>query len=112
MQTRLNRRASRSAEGIRFLFLASGLISASDNFDAVRSLASIVHRAPEDKTLGPIVHQMKDLLDVLVISPNEACSHSVVPTGLNGVIYQGISLRYDQLLCAAEDSLALRGHYR
>jgi hypothetical protein len=81
MQTRLNRRASRSAEGIRFLFLASGLISASDNFDAVRSLASIVHRAAEDKTLGSIVHQMKDLLDLLVISPNEACSHSVVPTG-------------------------------
>jgi hypothetical protein len=33
-------------------------------------------------------------------------------TRLNGTIYQGISLRYDQLLCAAEDSLALRGHYR
>jgi hypothetical protein len=31
-------------------------------------------------------------------------------TCLNSVICQGISLRCDQLLCTAEDSLALRGH--
>ena len=63
---------SKSAEGIRFLSLASALISASNNFDAATALVKMVSDTAEDKALSPTVYQLKDLLDVLEPRLNRA----------------------------------------
>jgi hypothetical protein len=56
---------SKSSEGVRFLSLASALISTSNNFDAATALEKMVKETAEDKELSPTVYQLKDLLDIL-----------------------------------------------
>jgi hypothetical protein len=63
---------SNSSGGIRFLCLASALISGSSNFDAAIALESMIRDTAEDKAMSPTLYQLKDLLDVLEPRLNRA----------------------------------------
>jgi hypothetical protein len=63
---------SKSSAGIRFLSLASALISTSNNFDAATALEKMLKDTAEDKELSPTVYQLKDLLDILEPRLNKA----------------------------------------
>jgi hypothetical protein len=63
---------SNSSGGIRFLCLASALISGSSNFDAAIALEGMIRDTAEDKAMSPTLYQLKDLLDVLEPMLNRA----------------------------------------
>ena len=63
---------STSSGGIRFLCLASALVSGSSNFDAAIALESMIRDTAEDKAMSPTLYQLKDLLDVLEPRLNRA----------------------------------------
>ena len=64
---------SNSAGGIRFLCLASALVSGSSNFDAAIALESMIRDTAEDKAVSPTLYQLKDLLEILEPKLNRAC---------------------------------------
>lgn len=63
---------AKSSEGLRFLSLASALISTCTTFDAATALEKMVKATAEDKELSPTAYQLKDLLEVLEPSLNKA----------------------------------------
>ena len=64
---------SNSSGGIRFLCLASALISGSSNFDAAIALENMIRDTAEDKAMIPTLYQLKDLLEILEPRLKRAC---------------------------------------
>ena len=56
---------SKTSEGIRFLCVASALVSSGSNFDAGTALSEMISSTAEDKDMSPTAFQLKDVLDVL-----------------------------------------------